>query len=316
VTLARPSDRPTWVQGRQDSNLQPRFWRSVDRGRGRETARMRFFGSLRCAELLGSKSTAVGIATFVATDGDNEPVSCSGARGRSGKFATLKRSPEASSSDNSGTAEPSSEWISMTRRSGSSSRLPSEPTEAGPQLADSGSPTSDGKLGLGVTDVYRRELGRTRWTFSANVKHTYAGTTYERERPELVSLDRLGRSVNWTALSLESKTSLKLATLISAGFSPAEAGAVYGISTESVKAALSTLREEIRAQQARVRKRRSAPIARSRGARAWLARLRENRLDRAHPGTRFALAPRLSITSANPCGPAGTNRVVLADKRS
>jgi hypothetical protein len=37
--------------------------------------------------------------------------------------------------------------------------------------------------------------------------------------------------VNWTSLSAQSKASLKLATLIFAGFSPAEVGAVYGIST-------------------------------------------------------------------------------------
>jgi DNA-directed RNA polymerase specialized sigma24 family protein len=42
---------------------------------------------------------------------------------------------------------------------------------------------------------------------------------------------------------------LKLATLISAGFSPAEAGAVFGLSKKSVNTAMTALREEIRAQQ-------------------------------------------------------------------
>jgi hypothetical protein len=42
---------------------------------------------------------------------------------------------------------------------------------------------------------------------------------------------------------------LKLATLISAGFSPAEGGAVHGLSTKEVGYAMKALREEIRAQQ-------------------------------------------------------------------
>jgi DNA-directed RNA polymerase specialized sigma24 family protein len=37
--------------------------------------------------------------------------------------------------------------------------------------------------------------------------------------------------------------------LISAGFSPAEAGAVFGLSKKSINTAITALREEIRAQQ-------------------------------------------------------------------
>jgi DNA-directed RNA polymerase specialized sigma24 family protein len=55
-------------------------------------------------------------------------------------------------------------------------------------------------------------------------------------------------NIDWTLLTPESKATLRLAALISAGFSPAEAGAVYGLSTKEVKCAMTVLREEIRAQ--------------------------------------------------------------------
>jgi hypothetical protein len=40
------------------------------------------------------------------------------------------------------------------------------------------------KLGVGVVDFYRKELGRTRWQFS--------DSTHERERPDLLSFDGPG----------------------------------------------------------------------------------------------------------------------------
>jgi hypothetical protein len=45
------------------------------------------------------------------------------------------------------------------------------------------------KVSLGVVDFYRRELGRTRWAFGPDADHTHAGSTYERERPDVLSLD-------------------------------------------------------------------------------------------------------------------------------
>jgi DNA-binding CsgD family transcriptional regulator len=54
--------------------------------------------------------------------------------------------------------------------------------------------------------------------------------------------------VNWTALSPESRASLRLAALICSGLSPAEAGRVYGLSEKRVKAAIADLGDEIRAQ--------------------------------------------------------------------
>jgi DNA-directed RNA polymerase specialized sigma24 family protein len=56
-------------------------------------------------------------------------------------------------------------------------------------------------------------------------------------------------NINWTLLTPQAKKTLRLAALISSGLSPAEAGAVLGMSKEAVKTAMAALREEIRAQQ-------------------------------------------------------------------
>jgi len=60
----------------------------------------------------------------------------------------------------------------------------------------------------------------------------------------------LAAKIDWTLLTPESKATLRLAVLISAGFSPAEAGEVYGVRTAAVNAAMSALRDEMQAQQA------------------------------------------------------------------
>jgi hypothetical protein len=54
--------------------------------------------------------------------------------------------------------------------------------------------------------------------------------------------------IDWEALSSEARGTVKIAALISAGFSPAEAGHVYGLGPRDVHKAMAGLRAEILAQ--------------------------------------------------------------------
>ena len=57
--------------------------------------------------------------------------------------------------------------------------------------------------------------------------------------------------IDWEALSSEARQTVKIAALISAGFSAAEAGQVYGLNVREVQRAMRGLREEILAQRVR-----------------------------------------------------------------
>jgi hypothetical protein len=57
--------------------------------------------------------------------------------------------------------------------------------------------------------------------------------------------------IDWEALSSEARSTVKIAALISAGFSAAEAGVVYGLTVREVGQAMAALRKEILRQRVR-----------------------------------------------------------------
>jgi len=59
----------------------------------------------------------------------------------------------------------------------------------------------------------------------------------------------LPEEIDWEALSSEARSTVKIAALISAGFSAAEAGQVYGLDVREVQRAMRDLRGEILAQR-------------------------------------------------------------------